>query len=138
MQDEGERCKDSVRHFGRESMQVLFDWISAQDGPWFAWVAPNLQHHPHDAASDLRQIYVDLGTSDEAETYYANLSRTDRRVGEVIRHLADNGVTQDMVVIHLADDGWQRRDYAGVPPGELDARRCPVGSASSLGASASQ
>lgn len=105
---------DGAAEFGRDSMQELYDFIDAQSGPWFAWVAPMLPHGPFDPPEDLRALYSELGLIDQAVDFFGNLSRMDQRVGEIRAFLDDRGLTDNTVVIYVADNGWEQPLY---PPG---------------------
>jgi arylsulfatase A-like enzyme len=102
---------DGVDEFGRESMQELYDFIDAQSGPWFAWVAPMLPHALLDPPEDLRALYTGLGLIDQAVDYFGNVTRMDRRVGEVRAFLDERGLTDDTVIIYVGDNGWEQPLY---------------------------
>ena len=108
---------DGAMEFGRESMAPLFEWIDRQSGPWFAWVAPMLPHIPHDPPPELVDLYRDVEISDEARRYYANVTRLDARVGELVTHLRSIGALDDTVLIYLADNGWEQRLQGTTPLG---------------------
>ena len=101
--------------FGRDSMEVLFDWLESQRGPWFAWVAPKLPHRPYDPPEDLLRLYADLPLGDEAKRYYANVTRMDLRLGEILDFLSERGIAEETVVIYLADNGWEQRRTGTTP-----------------------
>jgi arylsulfatase A-like enzyme len=110
---------DGADTFGRESLEPLFDWISGQDGPWFAWVAPQLPHAPYDPGNDLIALYEDVDISDEARAYFANISRMDRRLGEILDHLYRDGTLDETLVIYLADNGWEQLLQGSTPYGNI-------------------
>ena len=96
------------------------DWVPLlksrpRDQPFCLWLAALDPHRPYDselpseyALSDVRlppyhpdqqsvrQDYLD---------YYAEISRLDRFVGEVLHELSDQGVADDTFVLFLSDNG---------------------------------
>lgn len=92
--------------FGRESLQELYDFVDAQEGPWFAWVAPMLPHLPTDPSPEHEALYDGLGLGAQAQAYWGNVTRSDARVGDVLDFLDERGLANDTIVIYLADNGW--------------------------------
>jgi arylsulfatase A-like enzyme len=94
---------------GRTTMKPLWDFLEREDDrPFFVWFAPKLPHTPHDAAQKYRQLYSGRGLSPEAVKYYANITRFDDRVGELIAFLDRVGLRDDTLVVYLSDNGWQQ------------------------------
>lgn len=100
---------DGADRFGRESLQPLFDFIDSQTEPWFAWVAPALPHHPFDPSEELMDLYRGKGLLPGAVRYFGNLSRLDRRFGEIRAFLDERGLTDNTVIIYVGDNGWETR-----------------------------
>jgi len=92
---------------GRSTMQPVEDFLrDHRDEPFFLWFAPMLPHAPHDAPSGFEEPYLELST--EARGYFANLSRFDSRVGELLRTIDQLGLREDTMVVYLADNGWEQ------------------------------
>jgi len=84
----------SGRWLGRRiPLDPVYEFIDAHaDQPFFLWFALMLPHVPHDASAEYRQRYVERGLIPEAIAYYANITRFDDLVGELISHLEDEGL----------------------------------------------
>ncbi len=118
------RGVDGANTFGRESMDPLYDFIDAQEGPWFAWVAPKLPHTPLDPPQDLADLYAGHGLHRSAVRYFGNVTRMDRRVGEILNFLDRRDLAENTVVVYLADNGWEQRLYRSrIRGGPLGADR---------------
>jgi arylsulfatase A-like enzyme len=98
------------RWLGRDvPLDPVYEFIDAHaDQPFFLWFAPMLPHVPHDAAREYRQRYVERGLVSSAVSYYANVTRFDDLVGELIAHLEDAGLRERTLVVYLADNGWEQ------------------------------
>lgn len=93
----------------RTTMQPLWDFIDAQRrAPFFVWFAPKLPHTPHDAPAGFQELYASSGLSADAVAYYANITRFDDRVGELLEYLDEKGLRENTLVVYLADNGWQQ------------------------------
>ena len=104
----------------RETMAPPLEFIDAHaDEPFFLWFAPMLPHHPHDAPERYRQPYLELGISERAIDYYANMARLDDAVGQLLTHLERRGLRERTLVVYTSDNGW------GLDP-HLE-RRSPMG-----------
>jgi len=94
---------------GRTTMKPLWDFLEREDDrPFFVWFAPKLPHTPHDAAQKYRQLYSGRGLSPEAVKYYANITRFDDRLGDLIAFLDRMGLRDDTLIVYLSDNGWQQ------------------------------
>jgi len=109
----------SVKHAGegrwlgrRLPLDSVFDFIDAHvDRPFFLWFAPMLPHTPHDASEKYRSRYRGRGLAPSAIGYYANITRFDQLVSELISHLEDAGLRERTLVVYLADNGWDQRPH---------------------------
>ncbi len=94
---------------GRSTMEPLWEFLSQPDErPFFVWFAPKLPHTPHDAGPRYMQRYSERGLSPEAAKYYANVTRFDDRVGELVAFLDEAGLRDDTLLIYLSDNGWDQ------------------------------
>jgi uncharacterized sulfatase len=95
--------------FGRESIQPAFDFIdSLDDQPFFMWFAPKLPHTPHDAGDEFTQLYADKDLAAPAAAYYANVSRLDARVGQLMSYLERTKRLEDTLIVFISDNGWEQ------------------------------
>jgi uncharacterized sulfatase len=112
---------------GRKSMQPLFDFIDgarAQNKPFFIWHAPMMPHQPHNPPPEYLAHYQGRGLSEKAEKYYAMVEWFDHTCGELDQYLTDHKLTENTVVIYLADNGWDAEEgnRAKLSPYELGIR----------------
>jgi uncharacterized sulfatase len=109
------------RYIGREPMTPLHDFIGEhREKPFFIWFAPQLPHYPHDPPPRYQEAYQDLELTPSALLYYANITRLDEVVGELLAHLEEAGLRDRTLVVFLSDNGWdQQPDYlrSGIPDG---------------------
>jgi arylsulfatase A-like enzyme len=94
---------------GRETLEPLWDFVDAHlEGPFFVWFAPTLPHAPLDAPARFEEPYARAPLSEAARLYFANVSRLDAVVGELLRGLAARGLYENTAVIYVSDNGWEQ------------------------------
>ncbi|MDJ0847616.1 MAG: sulfatase-like hydrolase/transferase [Myxococcota bacterium] len=91
--------------------------------PFFLWFAPMLPHVPHDADERFAEPYRGRGLSGPALRYYANVSRFDALVGELLEALEERGLLSSTLVVYLADNGWDQPPDAELVAGAGDGPR---------------
>lgn len=100
---------------GRETMEPLWRFLDAhREEPFFVWFAPSLPHRPHDAGPAYAERYADAGLTPAARAYYANITRFDARLGELLDRLDALGISEETVVVYLSDNGWEQDPAAGL------------------------
>ncbi len=107
--DRGGRHGDAGLAIGRQGMQPIYDFIEMatdQDQPFFVWYAPFLPHSPHNPPERLLAHYRDKAPSLEIAKYWAMCEWLDETCGELLGYLDDEGLTEDTIVVFLADNGW--------------------------------
>ncbi len=112
---------------GRSTMAPLFEFIDEnRERPFFVWFAPLLPHRPFDATQLDRAAYENRGLSEPAIGYYANITRLDRRVGELVEYLESRGLREQTLIVFLTDNGWTvgesgdlQQEVWGGPEGKL-------------------
>jgi uncharacterized sulfatase len=77
------------------------------EAPFFLWFAPMLPHTPFDPPAQFTDPYQDRGLSADEIVYYAQVTRMDAVIGELLRELEDHGNRDDTLVIYISDNGWQ-------------------------------
>ncbi|UCE87525.1 MAG: sulfatase-like hydrolase/transferase [Deltaproteobacteria bacterium] len=108
MQDAGEGPHSSGS-LGRTTMEPLYEFIDAhREHPFFVWFAPKLPHVPHDAGPRYRSRYENADLTTAAIAYYANITRFDDVVGQLLDYLEANGLRKSTLVVYLADNGWDQ------------------------------
>jgi arylsulfatase A-like enzyme len=94
---------------GRTTMQPLWDFLEAHRGePFFVWFAPKLPHTPHDPPEKYLELYRDEDLSESARRYYANITRFDDKVGEIVARLEKLGLRDETLLVYLSDNGWEQ------------------------------
>jgi uncharacterized sulfatase len=105
---QGRAGGDSLE-LGRTTMQPLWDFLDAnRDKPFFVWFAPKLPHTPHDPPEKFLALYADADLSESARKYYANITRFDASVGELVARLEKLGLREKTLLVYLADNGWEQ------------------------------
>lgn len=100
---------------GRTTMEPIEPFLDAcGDGPFLLWYAPFLPHTPHDAP----QKYVDLYRDDPRVPehfvpYYANCTRFDDTVGELVGSIQRRGLARRTIFVLVVDNGWEPKPAAG-------------------------
>jgi uncharacterized sulfatase len=94
---------------GRETMQPIYDFIDAQSGekPFLVWYAPFLPHTPFDAPARFRKLYRDQQMPEHMLPYYAEISRFDETVGQLLNHLSSRRLLKSTLIIFVSDNGFR-------------------------------
>ena len=94
---------------GRTGMEPLWELLEqAQGEPFLLWFAPKLPHTPLDAPARYRAPYLEAGLSNTAVAYYANITRLDAAIGELLERLSAMGLGERTLVVYLSDNGWDQ------------------------------
>jgi len=97
------------QRLGRKPMDPLYEFIDTHvDRPFFVWFAPLLPHGPFDASLEYRRPYMRRGLSNSAILYYANVTRFDDVVGQLLRQLEERGLRERTLIVYVADNGWDQ------------------------------
>ncbi|MEZ0275056.1 MAG: sulfatase, partial [Roseimicrobium sp.] len=105
----GSRHGDDGLKIGRETMQPMYDFMKmAKDEkkPFFVWYAPFLPHTPHNPPDRLLAKYKDKTPSLHVAKYWAMVEWLDETCGDLMKHLDDNGLAENTIVIYVSDNGW--------------------------------
>jgi uncharacterized sulfatase len=96
--------------FGRETMAPLWDFLDEYGGkqPFFVWFAPLLPHRPHDPPAEFLDRYRRDEIVEQAQLYYANITRLDATVGELLRTLDEQNLRRDTLIVFVSDNGWDQ------------------------------
>jgi uncharacterized sulfatase len=112
----------------RDGLRPVLSFLDDHESePFFLWLAPKLPHLPFDAGKRFRKRYRRKGLSPTAIDYYANTTRMDAFFGRLISELEARGLTENTLIIYLADNGWQQDPFVehfgggvlGGPKGKL-------------------
>ncbi len=105
----GSRHGDDGLKIGRETMQPMYDFMKqakAEQKPFVLWYAPLLPHAPHNPPDRLLAKYKGKTPSLHVAKYWAMIEWFDETCGDLMKHLEDNGLTENTIVIYVADNGW--------------------------------
>ena len=100
-------------NFGRpDPIDPLWDFVdTAGSEPLFLWIAPKLPHTPFDAPPGFEMLYQGLGLASTAALYYANITRLDALVGDILAGFSERNLLDNTLVIYLSDNGWEQEPY---------------------------
>lgn len=97
------------------------------DQPFYIRVFPNDVHDPLKPAEDDLKRYTDKSDNKYVRQYYAVIEAMDRELGRLFKHLDEQGLADDTIVIFTSDNGptaWKRYyDQGLAPPGWTDGLR---------------
>lgn len=105
----GGRHGDDGLKIGRETMQPIYDFIQGarkENHPFFVWYAPMLPHQPHNPPDRFLEKYRDKAPTLPVAKYWAMCEWFDETCGQLLGYLDQNGLTDNTVVVFLADNGW--------------------------------
>ncbi len=105
----GERHGDDGIEIGRKTMQPIYDFITEarkNDHPFFVWYAPMMPHLPHNPPERLLTKYKSLTPSLEVAKYWATVEWFDETVGDLMHYLDEQKLSDNTIVIYLADNGF--------------------------------
>ena len=100
---------DAGLNIGRDGLETIYDFINEhKKEPFMVWYAPFLPHTPHDAPEEFQELYRDnKNVPDYLKPYYANVSRFDRTIGDLMGFLEETGLDENTIVILMVDNGYR-------------------------------
>jgi uncharacterized sulfatase len=116
---QGERHGDAGIAIGRKTMQPIYDFIAEARGnrqPFFVWYAPMMPHQAHNPPQRLLKKYERVAPTLPVARYWGMVEWFDETVGSLLEYLDDEGLTENTIVVYVADNGWitdpQTGEYA--------------------------
>lgn len=94
---------------GRDTMQPIYDFIGkaqTESKPFMVWYAPFLPHTPHTPPKRLLDKYKDKAPHLVAAKYYAMVEWLDETCGDLLKHLDEQGLSDNTIVLFIVDNGW--------------------------------
>ncbi len=117
----GGRHGDEGLKIGRQGLAPVTQFIDqavAAKKPFCVWYAPFLPHTPHNPPAEILKKYTVAGRPENVAKYYAMCDWFDQTCGELLEHLDKRQLTENTIVVYLADNGWAARDdSADLPEG---------------------
>ena len=113
------RHGDDGLAIGRETMQPIYDFIKLakdQQKSFFVWYAPMMPHTPHQPPARLLEKYQAQDKANAA--YFGMIEWFDETCGELLNHLDQQGLSDDTIVIYLADNGWKQGNNSPLHDGK--------------------
>ncbi|MBL9132268.1 MAG: sulfatase-like hydrolase/transferase [Verrucomicrobiaceae bacterium] len=113
---EGGRHGDKGLDIGRKTMQPVYDFIGEakkQQKPFFVWYAPMMPHDPHTPPQRLFDKYKDKAPSEHVAKYWAMVDWFDETCGALVKHIDDNGMKENTIVVYVTDNGWITNPQTG-------------------------
>jgi uncharacterized sulfatase len=108
----GSRHGDEGLDIGRKTMQPIYDFIATarkEHKPFFVWYAPMLPHTPHTPPERLFEKYKSKTSSEFVARYWAMVEWFDETCGDLLRHLDQQGLAENTIVVYVTDNGWIQR-----------------------------
>jgi arylsulfatase A-like enzyme len=105
----GGRHGDKGLEIGRKTLQPIYDFIGeCRQGrtPFFVWYAPMMPHEPHNPPERILAHYRDKAPSLAIAKYWGMVEWFDETCGELLDYLDREGLSEDTLVLYLADNGW--------------------------------
>jgi len=95
-----------VSRKGIDDIRKFLDTAKTAKKPFFLWHAPFLPHTPHNPPKALFDKYKTLVDSPHVARYYAMVEWFDQTCGELLSELEKRGLSDNTVIIYIADNGW--------------------------------
>lgn len=116
----GGRHGDAGLSIGRQGLQPVLEFIDrakSEGKPFYVWYAPLMPHTPHTPPQRLLDYYQTKTDSKFIARYWAMCEWFDETVGELLKHLDEQGHKDNTIVVYLHDNGWiQNPDKDGFAP----------------------
>jgi len=90
--------------------------------PFFMYFAINLPHYPYQGDPKWLDYYNKKGLAYPRNLYAAFMSTLDDKVGQLLKQLADMGLTKNTIIIFQSDNGYsteERAHFGGGNAGNL-------------------
>ena len=106
---EGGRHGDRGLDIGRKTLQPVYDFIGEAkklQKPFLVWYAPMMPHDPHTPPKRLLDKYLRKTPSEPVAKYWAMVEWFDETCGELVKHIDDNGLKENTLIVYITDNGW--------------------------------
>lgn len=105
----GQRHGDAGLKIGRDTMEPMFEFMEKAQRdtkPFFVWYAPFLPHTPHNPPERLLARHKANAPTLQVAKYWAMCEWLDETCGQLSEFLDRKKLTDNTLVIYLADNGW--------------------------------
>ncbi len=106
---QGGRHGDAGLDIGRKTLQPIYDFIGEAkqaQKPFFVWYAPMMPHDPHTPPQALLDKYLKVQPNPHIAKYWAMVEWFDQTCGEVLKHLDEQGLSENTIIVYICDNGW--------------------------------
>lgn len=101
---------------------------TSKNKPFFMYFAINLPHYPYQGDPKWLEYYNKKGLAYPRNLYAAFMSTLDDKVGQLLKQLADLGLTKNTIIVFQSDNGYsteERAHFGGGNAGNLrGAKAC--------------
>lgn len=105
----GGRHGDAGLAIGRQGlrpMTLFIELAMARKAPFFVWYAPMMPHQPHNPPDRLLAHYRGRAPTEQVAKYWAMCEWFDETCGELLDFLDAKKLSDNTLVVFLADNGW--------------------------------
>ena len=105
----GGRHGDAGLAIGRQGirpMTLFIELAAARKAPFFVWYAPMMPHQPHNPPERLLAHYRGKAPTEQVAKYWAMCEWFDETCGELLDFLDAKKLSDNTLVVFLADNGW--------------------------------
>ena len=103
----------------KESSQFM---TASNKKPFFMYFAINLPHYPYQGDPKWLEYYNKKGLAYPRNLYAAFMSTLDEKIGQLLKQIADLGLTKNTIIIFQSDNGYsteERAHFGGGNAGNL-------------------
>jgi arylsulfatase A-like enzyme len=105
----GGRHGDAGLAIGRQGIRPITLFVElarVRKAPFFVWYAPMMPHQPHNPPERLLAHYRGKAPTEQVARYWAMCEWFDETCGELLDFLDTQQLSDNTLVIFLADNGW--------------------------------
>lgn len=112
----GGRHGDAGLKIGREGLTEVLGFVDGavkEKKPFYLWYAPMMPHTPHTPPERFLAKVKDKTPSIHVARYWAMCEWFDETCGQLLDHLAKQGIADNTLVLYVCDNGWIQDPNAG-------------------------
>ncbi|MGE3822507.1 MAG: sulfatase [Isosphaeraceae bacterium] len=112
----GQRHGDAGLEIGRQTLEPIDQFMTRAkmaNTPFFVWYAPMMPHTPHNPPEKYLAKAREKTPSIHLARYWAMIEWFDDSVGQLLSSLDRLGLTENTMVIYVADNGWTQDPARG-------------------------
>lgn len=91
-----------------DPVRAFLDTLDEEaEEPFFLWFAPKLPHSPYDPPEEFVLPYLVPGLTIEEILYFAQVTRLDAAIGELLRLLSERELLEETLIVYVSDNGYE-------------------------------